>query len=373
MLEKGKINAGEFSIIVITFTIGTAILHIPALLSTIAKQDAWVAAALTILPGLFFLFIYNQFISLYPSMTYVEMNEIILGKWLGKLAAVPYLFYVFHITSGGYRGIGDFFTTHVLVETPTEVIMILIVLTSIIGVRLGLEVICRTAVIFFPWIVLLLLMLFLFLIPQIKLENIQPIFGEGIKPIISGSYHHLGLPYLQLHILLMIAPFVTEKAEMKKAFYRATIIGGVILSIIVLFSILVLGPDFTSRQSYPTYILGKKISIGNFFQRVEVIVAIIWVFTIYFKLTICYYGLTLGLAQLFGLKDYKNLIFPLAFLILPSSIIMHPNVVHVSNYIAKTLTPFSLTICFFIPLLLLMIGKIREKRASAKVSNHSSG
>jgi spore germination protein KB len=373
MLEEGKINAGEFSIIVITFTIGTAILHIPALLATIAKQDAWIAAALTLLPSLLFIFVYNQFVSLFPSMTYVEVNEKILGKWLGKLVSVFYLFYVFHITAGGYRGIGDFFTTQVMVETPIQVIMILFLLTSLIGVRLGLEVICRTAVIFFPWIVLLLLMLFLLLIPQIKLENIQPILGDGIKPIINGSYHHLGLPYLQLHILLMITPFVTEKSEIKKAFYKGTVMGGFILSIIVLFCILVLGSDFTSRQVYPTYILGKKISIGDFFERVEVIVAIIWIFTIYFKLTICFYGLTLGLAQLFGLKDYKILIFPLAFLIIPFSIFMHPNVVHISNYIATTLTPFSLMICFFLPLFLVVIGKIKRKRPSPKTSNHSSG
>nr|WP_263327771.1 endospore germination permease [Neobacillus sp. Marseille-Q6967] len=371
MLEEGKFNAGEFSIIVFTFTVGTAILYTASLLSTFTKQDAWLASFLAILPSLLFIFVYNQFISLYPSMTYVEVNEKVLGKWLGKLTSVLYLLYVFHIISGGYRGIGDFFTTQVMVETPIQVIMILFVLTSLIGVRLGLEVICRTAVIFLPWIILLLSMLILFLFPLIKLENIQPIFGEGIKPILNGSYHHLGLPYLQLLILLMITPFVTEKAEVKKAFYLGTVSGGIILSIIVLFCILVLGADFTARQTYPTYVLGKKINIGNFLERVEVIVALIWVFTIYFKLTICYYGLTLGLAQLFGLKDYKILIFPLAFLILPFSMFIHPNTVHINNYIAKTLTPYSLTICFIIPLLLLVVGKMRNKSSSTKTSNQN--
>ena len=373
MLEKGKMNAGEFSIIVFTFTVGTAVISLPALLATIAKQDAWIASALTILPGLLFIFVYIQLIFLYPSMTYVEVNEKILGKWFGKLASVLYLIYVLIITSGGYRAIGDFFTTQVMVDTPIQVIIILFVLTSVIGVRLGLEVICRTALIFFPWIILLLSMLFLFLIPQMKLENIQPILGEGIKPIISGSYHQLGLPYLQLIILLMVTPFVAEKSEMKKSFYLATIMGGFILTIIVLFSILILGADFTSRQAYPTYILGKKISIGNFLERVEVIVAIIWVFTIYFKVTICYYGLTLGLAQLLGLKNYQILIFPLSFLILPFSIFLLPNVVSINNFNATTLTPYSLTICFILPLLLVVVGKVRKKQSTSKTSNQSSG
>ncbi|MEH7180003.1 GerAB/ArcD/ProY family transporter [Neobacillus vireti] len=374
MLEKGKVAAGEFSIIVFTHTVGTAIISLPALLAAIAKQDAWIAAAITILSGLLIIFVYNQLISLYPSMTYVEMNEKILGKWFGKLASVLYLIYVLIIISGGYRAIGDFFTTQIMIETPIQVIIILIVLTSVIGVRLGLEVICRTALIFFPWVILLLSMLFLLLIPQLKFENIQPIFGEGIKPIISGSYHHLGIPYLQLLILLMVSPFVAEKSDIKKSFYKGTVMGGFTLSLIVLFSILVLGPEFTSRQAYPTYVLGQTISIGKFFERVEVIVAITWVFTIYFKVTISYYALTLGLAQLFELKNYQILIFPLSFLIVSLSIFLLPNVSSINYFNANTLTPYSLTICFILPLLLILVGKIRKKQSSASnTTNHPSG
>ena len=264
MLEKGKISAGEFLILVIVFTIGGAVLVSAAGLAEVAKQDAWLVDPLTILISLFFIFIYNQLATLYPSMTYVEVNEKIFGKWIGKIAALLYLFYFFILSSGMVREIGDFFTTEILVDTPIQMVMIMFLLTSLIGVRLGLEVICRTALIFFPWIVMMLLMLFLFLIPEIKLENIQPIFGEGMKPIIKGSYHILGLPYLELAILLMVTPYVTEKAAMKKAFYRGMVIGGIVLLITVTFCILVLGSDTTARRTYPSYTLGRKISIGIF-------------------------------------------------------------------------------------------------------------
>lgn len=143
-------------------------------------------------------------------------------------------------------------------------IIIIFVITSLIGVRLGLEVICRSAVIFFPWIIALLFLLFFFLIPEVKLENIQPIYGEGIKPIIKASYGSLGNP-LQLALFLMIIPYVTDKTEMKKAFYKGQLIGGTSIIIITIFSILVLGFGITAIQLYPTFTLAKKISIGNFF------------------------------------------------------------------------------------------------------------
>ncbi|MFC0272051.1 endospore germination permease [Metabacillus herbersteinensis] len=368
MLEKGKITAGEFQIIVITITVGSSILVAPSLLATLAKQDAWIASVLTIIIGLLFIFIYNQLASLYPSMTYVECNEKLFGKWIGKITALLYLFYVYHLCAALLREIGDFLTTQVMVETPIQMIMIMFLFVSLIGVRLGIEVICRTAVIFFPWIIILLFMLFFLLIPEIKFENIQPIFGEGIKPIMKGSFSNLGLPYLELIVFLMITPYVTEKAKIKNAFYKGTIIGGIIITILITFSTLILGSDFTSRHAYPSYILGKKIRLADFIERIEVIVAIIWFFTMYFKLTIFYYVLSLGLAQLFGLKNYQILLYPLAFLIITFSIIAHPDIVHLQNFILKTWTPYSLTICFFLPLLLLVIGKIRKKKSASKAS-----
>ncbi|MDQ0493800.1 hypothetical protein QOZ95_001962 [Paenibacillus brasilensis] len=39
---------------------------------------------------------------------------------------------------------------------------------------------------------------------------------------------------------------------------------------------LVLGPDITARNIYPGYALAKKISIGHFLQRIEAIMATMW-------------------------------------------------------------------------------------------------
>ncbi|WP_316397412.1 endospore germination permease [Metabacillus litoralis] len=317
------------------------------------------------------MFIYNQIATLYSSGTYVEINEKVFGKWIGKILVLFYLFYFYYLSAGMIRDIGNFFTSDILVDTPIEVVMILFLLISLFGVQLGLEVISRTALIFFPWIIALLSILILFLIPEIKLENMQPILGDGLKPIIKSVYRNLGLPYLELVIILMITPYVSEKTKINKAFYIGTLIGGIVLTILVIFSILILGTETSSINAYPSYALGQRISIGGFLERIEVIVAIIWVLTIYFKVTLCYYGLSIGLAQVLGLKSYKILLFPLAFLILTFSIFAHPNIVHFNDFTSLTWTPYSLTVCFFLPLLLLIVGKVRQKRSASSVTKQT--
>jgi len=366
MLEEGKINAGEFETIVITFTLGSSILVAPSLLASNAKQDAWIASILSLIIGLSFIFLYHKLLSLYPKMTFVEFSEAILGKWAGGFVSFLFLSYFFIVSAGLLREIGDFLTTQIMVETPIQMVMISFIIICMAGVKLGIEVICRTAVIFFPWMTLLLLLLFLFLIPEIKLSNIQPIFGEGLKAISRATYSNLGLPYLELIIFLMITPYITDKVKLKKAFYKGTIIGGVVLGILIIFSILVLGADFSARNAYPSYILGKKISLGTVLERMEVIVAIIWFFSMFFKLTICYYGITLGIAQVFRLKNYKILVSPLAFLIVTFAIILYPDIVYFQDFIAHTWTPYSLSICFFLPFILLIVAQVKKMKTYTK-------
>ncbi|KAA9014904.1 GerAB/ArcD/ProY family transporter [Niallia endozanthoxylica] len=89
-------------------------------------------------------------------------------------------------------------------------------------------------------------------------------------------------------------------------------IGGFILTILITFCILVLGSVITAKQAYPTYILGKKISIGDLLEQIEVIVSIVWVLTIYLIMEICFYGLALGLTQIFWwMKELLNSDFPI--------------------------------------------------------------
>lgn len=360
ILQKDKISIGSFQILVILFSIGSSILIAPSILAEKAKQDGWLAYLLTIMIGMFFIFLYNRLASQFPTMSFVEYSELVLGKWLGKIVSLLFLSYFFYLAATLIREIGDFFTTNVMVETPIAVIMIMFLLTSLIGVKMGLEVIGRTATIFFPWTIGLIFMLCVLLIPEYLLENILPFFEGGIKPIMQGSYHTLGVPFLELAIFLMIFPNVIEKEKLNRAFYFSTFIGGAILLILVALSLLALGPFIASQQEYPYYILGKKISIGGFLERMEIIVAIIWFFTIYFKLTICFYGLAKGIAQLVEIRSYSLLLFPLAFLILSFSTIIYPNTVYFHQIVNITWVPFSLTICFLLPLVVWIVGKIRN-------------
>lgn len=366
MHEGEKISARQFMIFVMMFTVGGNILVTPSLLAGAVKQDAWIAAILGISLSLLLIWLYCSLGSRFPNKTLVEYSEEILGKWMGKIFSLLFLSSFILLSAIILREIGDFMTIQVMPETPMTAFHVVFLLIVIAATRMGLEPVARAAEIFLPWVVVLYLIVVVFIVPQLKIENIQPVFEHGTTSIFAATYPFFGLVSLELYILLMLFPAVNRRAKAKKAYFLGTLFGGFLMILFILFSVLAIGPEQVERQVYPSYVLAKKINVGDFFQRLEVVVAGSWFLTLFFKLTICFYATVVGLAQTLRLKDYRFLTYPIGLILLPLSLIFGKNKVHL-NWIGANVWPtYTLFLGFLFPLLLLAIAGIRKKGKSIK-------
>ncbi|RAP75743.1 GerAB/ArcD/ProY family transporter [Paenibacillus montanisoli] len=365
MIEQGKIAPYQFTILVILFTVGSTILIIPSGLAFEAKHDAWISSLIGPAVGLIFVALYHLLGQRYPALTFVEIVMHTLGKWIGGAISLLYVFFFFILGALVLRNLGDFMTTQVLPNTPIQYIHILFVLVVISGVRNGLEVFTRTAEIFLPWVILFFLFLIVLLPYQFKLDNLLPVVGYGIAPVARAALPYIGSPYAELITLLVLYPYVSNNRKAGKAFAIGVLIAGFILFLIVMTTILVLGPKITAVQMFPSYILAKKISVGHFLERVEVIMAGIWFITIYFKLTICYYASTVSLAHVFKLKECRQLYLPLGFSLIVLSIISYPNTTYFFHIVTRIWSFYSLTFGVLLPLIILGLSLMRRQGAGS--------
>lgn len=368
MIEKGKINARQFSILTILFSLGSAILIVPSALTASAMQDGWISAVVGLVAGIPLLAFYNALGSRHPDLTLIAYTELLLGKWVGKIVGLLFFSYFFLLSALVLRNVGDFITTIVMPETPIQAVHFILLIAIAMGAGLGLEVIARSAEIFLPWVVVLLFFLIVFLFPQIQTDRIQPLFESGVKAIVRGSLSVISIPFLEMVVFLMIFPYAAKPDRRGAAMIKGGLIGGTVLVSITLLCVLVLGWDFTSRHTFPSYTLAKKIQVGEFLQRIEVLVAIIWFLTIFFKLAICFYASLLGLAQLLKMNTYRPLIVPCALIVLMVSIVVYPNIVYFRIFASEIWPFYALTIGFLLPLLVWAASLIRPAGDTASRS-----
>lgn len=363
MMQNVKINTNQFLILVTLFTIGTSILIVPSGLAAKANQDAWVAAIVGMVIGLVIIWLFCLIAQWFPHLTFVQMTEKILGKWLGKAVSLLFVCMSFIYASSLLYYSGSFLNTHLLPNTPMASLNILMTIIIIMGVRLGLETIARSAEIFILVFFVLFFFLVLFISPEVKFENVQPVFEAGTKTIIQSTFPFIEVTSVNAIVLLMFFPVnVNKTKQANKSFFLGYVIGGIVIIIFTFLSVSVLGAYSTAAEVFPSYELAKKINIGDFIQRIEVMMAGLWIIALYFKATIYFYAAVLGIAQIINLKDYRPLIIPLGMIGVVLSLVLYPNAVYQQNWNQTTGIYYSFLIGVVLPLLLVAVYAIRKKQ-----------
>jgi spore germination protein KB len=156
----------------------------------------------------------------------------------------------------------------------------------------------------------------------------------------------------------MITPHVKESKKIKKGFFIGVFFGGIILLLFTSLSLLILGVEQTINRTFPTYALAKRIDIGRFLNRLEALLAFMWFITIYFKLVICFFISAVSLSHTMGIKNYKVLTFPLAIMLISLPLIVFPSFVALITF---PFWPIAVTFGFLIPILLLLLAKLKNR------------
>ena len=363
-MEKQLISSQQFTIIVILFTVGTSILIIPASIANEVKQDAWIVAIIGTLLSILILKLFMALVKKMPTLSFVEITEKLLGSFLGKIFTIGFVILTLLSSGELLYFIGNFLQTEVMPETPPVVFSILFNLIILFAAYLGIEVFARTLEILFPVFLLIFIIFVLFISPEIEIKNVQPILEVSAKPLIYSVLHFMGLFSFPLVVILMVFPSaLNDYKSGKKGFYIGTLVGGLILTIIIALSILVLGVTNTSLRTFPSYTLAQRISIGNFLQRIEVIMAFIWMVTIFVRAFMYFYATVKGLGQILKINDHRRLILPLGMITVALSQIVHPNNMHSTKYNKETWPLYISVFALFLPLLLLIIAKFRKVKS----------
>ncbi|CAG7637056.1 Spore germination protein YndE [Paenibacillus solanacearum] len=365
-MERTCISTGQLIILVIMHVVGTTILVIPSILLAEAKQDAWLAALIALVASVPLMLLFLALHSRYPTMTIVEMLGEVFGKRIGNavslLCLIVYPIYLFSLT---LRNIGDFMTSQIMPETPIEVIHIVFMAFVLYAVRLGLEPIARAAELLIPIVILMLFVMFIFVTPQIKHENILPVLENGFKPVFRAAIPFFSFPFMEGLLFLMILPQTNQQAKAGKAYVTGVAIGWAILFILTVLIILVLGTsESTLTNIFPTYDLAKKINVGRFFERVEITVAIAWFITSFFRVCLYLYCTAYGIAQALQLKEYRMLAAPIAILVVVFSLLAVPNPSYLRVLDVKILPFFNLTFGLIFPLILYVVALFRKPKGN---------
>lgn len=361
-----KITVRQFAILIFLGVIGDSILILPYLSAYYAKQDAWLALLCAFAAGMAQAGLIAAIANRMARRPLLDTAAGAFGRWGGDLFFALLLCYSFICSLTLLTEMNQFMTTQFIPETPVNAINIVFLAVLVIAYRYGVPVFARMSELLFTLFLALFAVLVILLLPQAHLANLKPIAASGFGPIFRSAWPAFSGIFAEMIVLLGLVPFVEGQGKLTKPIVKGFAFGGILLCVLILLSVLVLGPNLMRTKYYGAFVLAQKISIANFLERLEAVLTFLWIITVFYKSLFLFYALTNGTARLFRLKENKMLTIPIGMILIVCSIISTPNITTYNDLLGRYFHWFDFTFCVVLPGLLLVALLVRGKGKKAK-------
>jgi spore germination protein KB len=309
--------------------------------------------------------IYVKLSDYYPGDTLIQMIPKIIGKYLAYPIILYYLCYFTFLAATACRDFSDLIYSTILSDTPMPIITVSFMVLMIYCLRGGVEIFARMGEAVFPIYILSLITIWilLFTVKDFNMTNLTPILGNGVTPVLKEVFPYaITFPFGETVLITMFFPILNKKQHAKKIGMAVILIGGILLIINTMMNIAVLGPEIYSRLPYPLMSSTRMVSIADFLERFDALVILMMVAGVFFKVGGWMYGVSVGITQLFNLKDDRSTLLAIGTIIIPLSFLYSANYAKAREVGTEFIQPYlHIPLQIIIPILLVFIAFIRKK------------
>nr|WP_251027094.1 GerAB/ArcD/ProY family transporter [Bacillus sp. ISL-46] len=145
-MEIEKISNGQLFTFIFLFEMGTAIV-VPV--GLVSQKTVWLSIILASLGGMLLYLLYHYLSLEFPDLVLSGYAQKILGKYIGGFVSFIYIIFFIYLCSRDLRETSSLLISSVYSETPLLVIASLLIIVVIYALNKGIEVLARTAELYF--------------------------------------------------------------------------------------------------------------------------------------------------------------------------------------------------------------------------------
>lgn len=335
-----------------------------------AKQDAWISLTLAGFGGFIAIVLATNTAKHFPGQTFIEFSQQVLGKWLGRLVILPYLVYWMVTLGNLLRSTMNFLIMALFQNTPITVIIIVYIIVIAYAVASnGITTLARCAEVLGPLIVLMILCTYFLSVSNLDFNFLLPVVADsGPLRLFRGAFSVIEL-YADSYLLVMVYGFLNKQERVIPRIYWGYFFAVGLMILTTQFILMTFGPGVSAKMEYPLYELVRYIEVGEFIQRIEVVMIGMWIFSSFIKLGFYLFCLSYGTAQWLGIKKWKRLIVPIAVIAGCGATVIS-SMLTTRFFLLRYIEPVMLPLLYLlIPLVLWLLITFRKKEQNRTSSD----
>lgn len=299
-----------------------------------AGKDTWIGGIIAYILGIWiFIAMANLNEKLYGE-TIIQRLINWLGPWIGRILAIPLIFYFFMLSVITLYMLVDFMVSVFFLETPRWAIALSFGLAVFYLVHQGIEVIARVS----EWILILILFagvaVSLSLTGEKDFTQLLPFLDNGIEPIIPVIILNLAV-IGEMIVMLMINVRQGQKSISYLKIYLITMAANLIIFLgTATGPIAIFGEELTKKFAYPLDSTVRIVSLG-FIERLDSFGLTLAVTGSFIRLGILHYSTSLAISQWLSIKNYRWINWILGVFTIIISLVMFDNYREFYDFLKK--------------------------------------
>lgn len=356
--QNDKISIRQLQTLLILDVFGTGVIILPRIAAQYAAQDGWIVIIFVTLLACLQVFLITTLAKMFPNDSFLTYCSKIVSRPLAFLISAGFIVKIIITIALELRFFGEIIKQTLLYHTPLYVVFIAMVMVCGYVAAKGIEARARTGELLLP--VLLIPIVFVFVLASfnVSFSNLQPVFSATPGEIAEAVYY-CGYSYSGIEFLLLVFPYLNNPKRARKASLHAVLFIGLLMILITVVTIAQFGPVDVIRQQWPVLSMMSLIDFpGAFIERQDALIMSFWIISVF---AIVNAGMFFAAAQLKDIVQKGRLSVYILCLIPPVALVsFYPNnMAQVFDLMQKTFFTFGLAYMMLIPLVLLVIAKIR--------------
>lgn len=323
-------------------------------------QDGWLIPVFGLFIGYIYVFVITSLSQRFPRQTLVEFAPTIVTKPIGIMVAVLFGLKIIITSSLELRLLCEIIKQVLLPETPTSVIMMVMLFTVAYLVRGGIEPYARMGEILVFAVFIPLAIVFAFIVAKADYRQLLPILQSTPPQMLKATYL-MSLTFMPLEFMLLFTAFMGDPKQARRSCKWAIVLIFLIEMATIMLTYVSIGVLEAKRNFWPVLTMVQNIQFpGAFIENQEIAMISCWILSIFVYISGGMYSFSLITGRLLKLK--KDNLFVLASIPLIYILAMLPSsfgqVYRWDNIFRGY---FGALFLFPIPLILLIIAKLRKQ------------
>lgn len=355
-----KITTSQAAFFLTSTVLGAGILTMPrSVTQTMKTPDSWLTIILAGAAIMLAVLLMTKLCQQFPGETVFQFAGKIVGKLPG--GALCFIMVLYFVVIAGFeiRSLAEVTLFFLLEGTPMWALVIPFIWTGTYLVCGGINSIARVYQIILPMTILVLLVSYAVSLRLFNINNLRPVLGEGVSPVLRGLKSSI-LVYSGIEVVLTLVAFMQHPKHAVKA-----MLGGITIpiGIYLLTVVMVIGGlsiDCVITGTWPTIDLIRSFEVTGFFvERLEFPLMVVWLMQMFCNFCSFFYQASLGISQVFRVP-----VQPVIFALVPVLflITMVPKSQQELFWLGDIIGWGSAILFFLVPVPLLLIQIIRLRR-----------